>query len=321
MPARVHLSPDQSVALTRQVLAFCLGKGSMAYYSRAWSFSITHPKPLLEYAHYQRSRLLRLVPTIRPPLWVKRRDASATETDGGYQLRFSSIYLETAYMLAYPNGEYRISSGILEMLGAEAIACLWADRGRIKIHKQRNTAVGLLLLQRHEFDAAELIHDWIFTLTGARARIGRNRATAHMPALWYTTDQLEKLMAALAHTWPAKAECLMPKFYRPAMSPEVLFSKPSFKPVASVAAVLTPPSIRRASRLAYRLPSPQSELAPLAPPSPPEAQAQAVVPPEPVMDADENPDEEPPVMLWVLDLEPPRLPHLAPCGSHSSSCR
>lgn len=207
------LNPDESAALTRLLLGFCLGKGSLCLYSRSYVLQIGQPKAYSDYAHYQWRRLRQFLPTSKEPRFHPMTNSSG----GQWRLRVCSRHFETAYKLLYGSGNgMAVSSNVLELLGAEAIATLWADRGRILMTRGDNYCTGRLNLSRCSFDEAALIHDWIFTLTGCMGRLHHSARSREAPMLYYDTDACQQLMAALQKTWMAQAQCLALKFRTPA---------------------------------------------------------------------------------------------------------
>jgi hypothetical protein len=110
---------------------------------------------------------------------------------------------------------------VLELLGAEAIATLWADRGRIVMTRGANYCNGRLNLSRCTFDEAALIHDWIYTLTGCMGRLHHSSRSKEAPTLYYDTEACQQLMQALRKTWMAQADCLAMKFRTPQPAQEL----------------------------------------------------------------------------------------------------
>lgn len=214
MPSRhlqAPLNPDESAALTRLLLGFCLGKGSLCLYSRSYVLQIGQPRNLQDYSLYQWRRIRQFLPTAKEP----KLHELTTSAGGQWRLRVCSRHFETAFKLLYGSGAFMLNSSVLELLGAEAIANLWADRGRILMTRGANYCNGRLSLSRFSFDEAELVHDWIYTLTGAAGRVHHSPRSREAPMLFYDTDACERLMASLSKTWQAQAECLARKFRTP----------------------------------------------------------------------------------------------------------
>lgn len=209
---RTPLNPDESAALTRLVLAYCLGRGSICLCSRSYSLQLHQPKAHGDYTHYQWRRLRQFLPAIKEPRYHPTGDGSG-ET-GQWRLRVSSLYFETAYRLLYPDG-FRLSSSVLELLGSEAIATLWADRGRVLMGRGAVHCNGRLNLSRFQPEEAELINEWIYRLTGAEGRLQAAPRPPHGPLLSYDSPATEVLIASLGSTWHAQAPCLERKFRRP----------------------------------------------------------------------------------------------------------
>jgi hypothetical protein len=221
MASRVQhapLNPDESAALTRLLLGFCLGKGSLCLYSRSYVLQISQPKAATDYSHYQWRRLRQFLPTAKEPKY--HQIANAAAGSGQWRLRTCSRHFVTAWRLLYGEGQgRRLNSNVLELLGAEAIATLWADRGRILMTKGANFCNGRLNLSAYGWEEAELVHDWIYTLTGAQGRVHHGPRSKDAPMLYYDTVACEQLMESIDRTWMAQAECLARKFRTPRRTP------------------------------------------------------------------------------------------------------
>jgi hypothetical protein len=209
------LCPSTAAALTRAVLPFCLGRGSISVFSRSYNLSLQHPRERREVAWHQRSRLLAYLPRMKEPRWVPSTATGARQEAGWWRLRVANASLETAWRLLYHSGSYSITEEILEILGIDAIASLWADRGSLKSRANRSICTGRLNLVRHGFPSAQLIHDWIYTHTGVTGSIIRSPHSGDVPVIRYDTDAVEALMQRLQHTWYAKEETLRAVFRTP----------------------------------------------------------------------------------------------------------
>jgi len=209
---RARLNPDESAALTRLVLSYCLGRGSICLCSRSYSLQLHQPKAHMEYTHYQWRRLRQFLPTTKEPKY--HPNAGSDPNTGQWRLRVSSKHFETAFRLLYPSG-FRLSSAVLELLGAEAIASLWADRGRVLMTRGANYCNGRLNLSRYSFEEAQLVAEWIYKLTGTEGRLHHSPRSVKAPMLYYDSLATEGLIAALRGTWMAQAECLARKFRVP----------------------------------------------------------------------------------------------------------
>jgi hypothetical protein len=225
---RVRLNPSETAALTRLVLSYCLGRGSICLCSRSYSLQLHQPKAHMDYIHYQWRRLRQFLPETREPRYHPVAGGDDTSRAGQWRLRVSSKYFETAFQLLYPidqgapvqTGEtpirhFQVSSAVLELLGAEAIASLWADRGRILTTRGANYATGRLNLSRFSFEQAELIGNWIRTLTGCEATLDHGPRSFEAPMLYYDWAATEHLIKALTGTWMSQADCLQRKFTVP----------------------------------------------------------------------------------------------------------
>ena len=218
---RTILNPYESAALTRLIMSFCLGKGSLCLYSRCYVLQIAQPNRAGDYAHYQWRRICQFIPTAKPPRFHPLGPGSDGDEDGRgqWRLRITSRWFETAYNMLYPLSgadpetgfrPFRIEQPALELLGAEAIASLWADRGRVL----RGSGVlrGQLNLSRITFEEAELLAAWISRLTGANGEVDRSPRNHAAPMLFLEEDDLLGMLQALRPTWMAQAPCLLSKF-------------------------------------------------------------------------------------------------------------
>lgn len=214
---RPVLTPHESAALTRLVLSYCLGRGSICLCSRTYSLQLHQPRKHEDYVNYQWRRLRQYLPNTKEPRYHPTADGRGDT--GQWRLRVSSKFFETAYRLLYPEaGPMQVSSAVLELLGAEAIASLWADRGRVLMTKTANYCNGRLNLSRFSFAEAELIHEWIHRLTGCEGRVHHSPRSVDAPMLYYDSLATETLIASLRGTWMAQAPCLSRKFRTPQRS-------------------------------------------------------------------------------------------------------
>ena len=209
---RTVLNPDESAALTRLVLSYCLGRGSISLCSRSYSLQLHQPKAHADYIHYQWRRLRQFLPSIKEPRYYPT--PSERGDTGQWRLRVSSLYFSTAYNLLYPKG-FALTSTVLELLGSEAIGALWADRGRVLLSRGAQHCNGRLNLSRYSFDEADLIAEWICRLTGAEGRLAPSSRPPHGPLISFDSGSTEGLLGALGGTWMAQAPCLERKFRRP----------------------------------------------------------------------------------------------------------
>jgi len=238
VPLRTVLNPTESAALTRLVLAYCLGRGSICLCSRSYSLQLHQPRANMDYTHYQWRRLRQFLPNTKAPRYVPVKGDSADGRAGQWRLRVSSKYFETAFHLLYPDG-FVLSSSVLELLGAEAIGSLWADRGRILVTRGRNFCTGRLNLSRLTFEQAELVGEWISRLTGSGSTLHHGPRSFDAPMLYFDPEATENLMRAVADTWMAQAGCLKHKFQLPA-SRQVITPRESL----SAALMMPPPTAR-----------------------------------------------------------------------------
>ena len=180
----IPLNPPERAALTRLALAYALGRGSICLVSRSWMLQLYHPELHKDLAFYQWQRIRELLPYCREPKRFVRttargKDEDETAAGGGAELRMrvSSLHLQVAYQLLYPNGagfSPRLTTDVLGILGAEAMVSLWADRGRLLKPKRSSMVTGILSLSRYDFSSAEAIRQWIGAITGATPQLGPN---------------------------------------------------------------------------------------------------------------------------------------------------
>lgn len=206
------MSPSEAAALTRLVLSYCLGRGSITAQSRSWVLKINQSSHREAVAAHEWEQLREFLPTIKPYKWVPGYSDRAAPGAGNWQVRVSSRYFETAHNLLYSNGFYVIRSSILELLGAEAIAALWADRGELLEAINRKGVLGKLTLNRYDFKGAECVRDWLYTLTGAKTWMSHVSYAPTTPVLEFDRQSMTQLMESIAHTWYAKTPVLRRQF-------------------------------------------------------------------------------------------------------------
>lgn len=241
---RVVLNPVEAAALTRLVLAYCLGRGSLCLCSRSYSLQLHQPRANMDYTHYQWRRLRQFLPNTKAPRYVPVKGGDSRA--GQWRLRVSSKYFETAFKLLYPDG-CQISAAVLELLGAEAIAAIWADRGRILVTRGRNYCTGRLNLSRFTFEEAELIAQWISRLTGSGSTLHHGPRSFDAPMLYFDPEATANLMQAVADTWMAQAPCLEKKFKLPT-SRRVLLPRETL----AAELMMPPPTVKSGSGLLKR---------------------------------------------------------------------
>lgn len=198
----------------------------------------------MDYTHYQWRRLRQFLPNTKAPRYVPLTGDNADGRAGQWRLRVSSKYFETAFHLLYPNG-FHLSAAVLELLGAEAIAALWADRGRVLVTRGRNFCTGRLNLSRLSFTEAERVATWISRLTGSGSTLHHGPRSFDAPMLYFDPDATANLLQALSDTWMAQASCLQRKFQLPA-------SRQVITPRETIAAglMMPPPTARAGTILA-----------------------------------------------------------------------
>jgi hypothetical protein len=240
------LTADEAAGLTRLALAYCLGKGSISLYSRCYVLQIPHPKQHEDYAFYQWRRLQAFLPTIKPP----RLQAVTNSSDdaGQWALRCGSRWFETAWRLLYGvHGRFEVNPEVLQLLGAEALGSLWADRGRVLMTRGANFCHGRLNLSRYSWESAALIHSWIQLLTGAAGKVHHSPRSVELPMLYYDSDNTERLVRSLSNTWMGGADCLQRKFRLPARRPRQQLELTEALEAQALMPVLpfTPPPVSR----------------------------------------------------------------------------
>lgn len=211
---RVALNPDDAAALTRLVLGYCLGRGSVGLASRSYALQLHQPARHETYIRYQWSRLRQFLPGMKPPVFITK---DPDRQSGQWRVRTSSRHFETAHRLLYPDG-LKITSELLELLGGEAMAALWADRGWVN-RSGEHYIQGRLNLSRFGFADAELLQQWIQRLTGADCRLDHGPRSDRHPMLVFSGQSTRELLQALNRTWMAQAPCLSYKFEVPPLPP------------------------------------------------------------------------------------------------------
>jgi len=214
LPAKGEPSPDEGLLLTRLVLGFCLGKGSLSRYARTVNLQITHPQSAGDYANYQWRRLLQVLPTAKPP--VLHRPPTGRPS---WRIRVGSRFFTPAFNMLYGSGELEVSRDVLSLLGAEAIATLWADRGQVKqsreTRKRPSVLRGELPLFPCDLTTAAVVSGWIAALTGVQSTVAPPMRDFTAPLLQFDEANLRLLLGALERTWHAQAPCLAAKFKPP----------------------------------------------------------------------------------------------------------
>lgn len=226
MPSPAKMQADEAAALTRLVISYCLGRGLLSRPSGHISFCVHHPPEREDYAHYQWKRMKQLIPNCKEPSYVPSYNPDSRPGGGSWRLRVGSRWFETAWNLLYSDGYFHVGSHVLELVGAEAIAALWADRGRIQWSRRSKEWIGRLSLLRYPWDSAQMVHDWIYTLTGALGRIGHHPNNHDTPMIHYPQEELVKLLSGLSHTWMAQAPSLEDVFRTQALRNEIVATGP-----------------------------------------------------------------------------------------------
>jgi hypothetical protein len=221
------LSTVETAALTRLVVSYCLGRGSLCLVSRSISLQISHSQSLSDYCHYQWRRICQYLPRTSPPkLYAipsrKGDDPEAEASPGQWRLRVGSVHFAVAANLLYAGGIGRglqLTSGALEIAGAEAIASLWADRGRLRHSRGGDPTQGRLSLSQFDFPSAAMIGQWLMATTGAIGELRPNPVLegrgVNAPMIFFSNDSLKRLLGAVEDTWMAQATCLRHKFLLP----------------------------------------------------------------------------------------------------------
>lgn len=257
--ARIQLNPYESTALTRLVMAFCLGKGSLCLYSRSVVLQVGQPSRCGDYSRYQWRRLCQFLPQAKPPVLFmsKHHQPEVAERKGQWRLRVCSRWFETAYNMLYPvDGmdetgfrPFRVDETALSLLGAEAMASLWADRGRLLTGSRR--LQGQLNLSQLSFSEAEVIQGWIARLTGAHGVVDHSPRRYGAPVLKLEGEDAAAMLQALKPTWHAQASCLASKFNYDS----ALLNAPSRS--GRVASPRVAPKRRRSGRASAMKPRPE----------------------------------------------------------------
>lgn len=118
------------------------------------------------------------------------------------RFRFSSPLLEPVYNLFYVDGEREITRPLLDVLGLQAAAWLWAEGFRNGSQGPTLRRVGTM---RNE---ARLISGWLEVLTGAGSTIGDSRPARKKPYLVFTPSEAERVKAALMPYAPSSRKAV-----------------------------------------------------------------------------------------------------------------
>lgn len=177
---------------------------------------------------YQWRRLCQFLPSVKQPkLHGQSTGKIIDDPQGGdderpaqaqWRLRASSLHFHVAYRMLYPNGSgagLQLTEEALSLIDTEAMASLWADRGRIHRPRSDPQAQGRLNLSRFDWGSAVLINQWIHRLSGASGTIAGNPWRRKTPMLFLDNSNLVKFLAVLGNTWHAQAGCLQSKFLLP----------------------------------------------------------------------------------------------------------
>lgn len=106
------------------------------------------------------------------------------------RFRVSTGKLFPIYNLLYPCGNRRVTSTVLDMLGAAAAAWLWAEGARPASNGTTELArVGTSTQE------ALMVQQWLEMLTGASSQVVLERVK---PRLWFDVDQSIKIKDALS---------------------------------------------------------------------------------------------------------------------------
>lgn len=203
--------------MTRLVVAWCLGRGSLCLVNRSISLQISHPFNEEDYILYKWRRICQYLPQTTAPI-LYRLGRAAEGEDGGFgqwRLRVGSKHFTVAANLLYPDGlrsPIRLTSEPLELLGGDGVATLWADRGRITYSASTGLSTGRLNLTRHDWASADLVREWIGTITGAHSELIPNPRTPESPMLAFEHSAVLRLSRVLGDTWMAQAPCVRKRF-------------------------------------------------------------------------------------------------------------
>lgn len=116
------------------------------------------------------------------------------------RFRVSTSKLFPIYNLLYPRGERQITSTVIDMLGAQAAAWLWAEGARPQVDGTTELArVGLSTQE------ALLVQQWLEMLTGAVSQVDLERIR---PRLWFDAEQSRKIKDALESYAPRSRQHL-----------------------------------------------------------------------------------------------------------------
>jgi hypothetical protein len=224
MAARsVELSSVESAALTRLAIGFCLGRGSICTVTRSLCLQTYQPKALQDYANYQWRRLAAFLPKLAEPKLHEARSGKKLGPDdepeegacAQWRIRAYSRNFAVAQRLLYPNGTrvgVHLTGDCLSLLGAEAMAALWADRGRLVRVRGAGPLQGRLNLRRYSWGSAAVIQQWINSICGIGAIVARSSYNPTSPMLFMEHRDVCRFLGLLEGTWQAQAHCLQSRF-------------------------------------------------------------------------------------------------------------
>lgn len=215
------LSPPEIAGLTRLALSFALGRGSVCPVTRSFSLQLYQPHSAEDYIWYQWRRISVFLPKTKPPRLHEALSGTAIDPQekddkaAQWRLRVSSIHLQVARRLLYPqpnSSQPQITSDALSLLGVEAMACLWADRGRLVQPRGNPHAQGRLNLSRYDWRSAATFQQWIAALAGAHGQVAANPRNPASPMLFFDHQAVTTLIGMMGETWMANASCLKARF-------------------------------------------------------------------------------------------------------------
>ena len=135
------------------------------------------------------------VPTkaeIVPYMTPARASGKRTEI---LRFRVSTTKLRPVFNLLYPCGEREITSAVLELLGAQALAWAWAEGGRLR----DDGSADLVRCGAYLVEAERMSH-WIASLTGAQSMVMTDRVR---PRLHFEKQDARLLTSAIIDYAPA----------------------------------------------------------------------------------------------------------------------
>jgi hypothetical protein len=182
----------------RGLLSLLLADGSLKpYRSPSGGFvqlTLTAGAPDSAFLEEKVADFRHFLPTKAQIVHYRSTPRSNGRTTPVLRFRVSSNKLWPVYNLLYPRRTRRITSAVLEILGAQAAAWLWADGAKIR----RDGSIELARVGTTESEAFR-VQEWLETLTGAASNVIHEYLR---PRLLFSQQQASKIQGALGNYAP-----------------------------------------------------------------------------------------------------------------------